>query len=68
MEHIDLISLAAFVDCTSLESVRLHDNSCVQSSIFKGCKSLKKISLPSYFRIGTDIYGKKLYDFSLVIM
>ena len=44
--HIDLISWTAFAECTSLESVRLHNHSCVQETSFEGCKSLKKISLP----------------------
>ena len=36
LEHIDLISLAAFADCTSLESVRLYHHSCIQFSSFDG--------------------------------
>ena len=47
----------------SLESVRLHNHSCIQGTSFDECKSLKKISLPSYFRIVTDIYVNKLCDF-----
>ena len=62
LEHIDVVSWKAFADCTSLESVRLHNHSCIQGTSFDGCKSLKKISLPSGFRIQTDILGNKLYD------
>ena len=62
LEHIDLISFAAFAECTSLKSVRLYDQSCIQYSSFDRCKSLKEISLPSRFRIVTDILGNKIYD------
>ena len=61
-EHIDVVSWKAFADCTSLESVRLHNHSCIQFSSFDGCKGLKKKSLPSDFHIQTDILGNKLYD------
>ena len=62
LENIDLISMAAFADCKSLESVRLYNHSCIQFSSFDGCKSLKKISLPSQFHFSTDILGNKQYD------
>ena len=63
LEHIDLISWAAFAGCTSLESVRLHNNKCVQFGSFDEYQSLKKISLPSYLHIMTNNDGKILYDF-----
>ena len=63
LEHIDLISWTAFVDCTSLGSVRLHNHSCIQATSFDRCKSLKKISLLSDFCIQTNIFGYKLYNF-----
>ena len=36
LEHIDLISFAAFAECTSLETVRLYEKSCIQYSSFDG--------------------------------
>ena len=63
LKRIDLISSKAFVGCTSLESVRLHNNKCVQIGSFYKCKNLKKISLPSYLHIMTNSDGKILYAF-----
>ena len=62
LEHVDLISWAAFAGCTSLESVRLYHHSCIQIASFDGCKNLKKISLPSNFHIHTELFGNKIYD------
>ena len=63
LEHIELISSSAFVECTSLKSVRLHDNNIVQVSCFDLCENLKKISLPSDLPVETRSDGEKQYDF-----
>ena len=34
LEHVDLISWAAFAGCKSLESVRLNNHSCIQTAKF----------------------------------
>ena len=63
LEHIQWIPSLAFADCTSLESVRLHNKQYVEFGCFNGCKSLKKISLPLYLDVETGIDDKKQTDF-----
>ena len=64
LKHIEYIAPFAFAGCTSLESVRLYDNSCVQERSFIRCKNLTKISLPSHLCMLTKKYIHTLeYDF-----
>ena len=63
LEHIDLIDIAAFSNCTSLKSVKLHDNNVIEQASFEGCKNLETLSLAPYIRLETDINGKKLCNY-----
>ena len=63
LKHIDSIGWAAFVNCTSLKSVRLYEHNVIQPDSFAGCTNLETVSLPPFIRLVTDIYGKKLCNY-----
>ena len=63
LEHIEFMAYSSFAGCTSLESVRIYDNSCVQNGTFILCKNLTKISLPSHLYIGHKIIYTLDYQF-----
>ena len=63
LEHIDVISSSAFLDCLSLKSVRLYDNNFVRYNCFEGCFNLQKILLPSDLPMEITSDGEKYYDF-----
>lgn len=53
----------AFQDCSSLESIRIPENAVIDKSrgnyaLFKGCASLKEVSIPSSWReLGDDYFN-----------
>ena len=62
LEHIEVISSMAFLECFSLTSVRLYDNNIVKCDCFFGCDNLQKILLPSDLPMDTSSNGEKFYD------
>ena len=63
LEHIEMIGWAAFCDCRSLKSVRLHYHNFIEQQSFVGCTNLEKISLPPFIHLVTDIDGTKINNF-----
>lgn len=57
--HVERIGFKAFLDCTELTSIKMHDNmTTVQNKAFVGCSSLKDVVFPSSIKgIGDESFN-----------